>query len=39
MGFRAKMRSMTSIGDANADGHPDLAVITPSGEPVALLRQ
>jgi stage II sporulation protein D len=31
MGFGANIRAMTSIGDANADGHPDLAVITQAG--------
>lgn len=31
MGFGANIRAMTSIGDANADGHPDLAVITQVG--------
>ena len=31
MGFGANIRSMTSIGDANGDRHPDLAVITTAG--------
>jgi hypothetical protein len=31
MGFGANIRAMTSIGDANRDGHPDLAVITDAG--------
>jgi SpoIID/LytB domain protein len=31
MGFGANIRAMTSIGDANRDGHPDLAVITKAG--------
>jgi hypothetical protein len=31
MGFGANIRAMASIGDANRDGHPDLAVITKAG--------